>query len=387
MCHDGRGNRPGRAGNDARVFLTTLAGAPWDGRLAYTDAKREAPDFTTQNPEYWAHLDWELAECERRGILVMLFPAYIGWNAGEQGWGVEMAANGPNRLRAYGRWIAERYRERGNIVWMAGGDKGNYDASQTADERALLEGIRSIAGQKSVHFSAEWDSETIGTDQPDFGEWMTLNSAYSWNAHVSLHARRAYAHEPVRPAFLLEEPYDEEGPDGNSVNPNATQPVRRFQWWGWLGTIGGYVAGNGAIWPFNPGVWTQHLDTAGARDMAVLNRFIRGIAWWTLAPSGLGGTRNLVPSGSGEVDDPSYVAAAASKEGDLLVAYVPPAHRGPFSLDLASPGRLRWLDPTTGRFSAATNVAAGVIPLNVPGANAAGDRDWALIVDVPRRRR
>ena len=42
---------------------------------------------------------------------------------------------------------------------------------------------------------------------------MTLNSAYSWTGQVSYHGRRAYAHTPVEPAFLLEEPYDEEGPD------------------------------------------------------------------------------------------------------------------------------------------------------------------------------
>lgn len=38
------------------------------------------------------------------------------------------------------------------------------------------------------------------------------------------------------PTFLLEEPYGQEepGPDGNNVNENATQPVRRF----WLPNVG-----------------------------------------------------------------------------------------------------------------------------------------------------
>ena len=34
-----------------------------------------------------------------------------------------------------------------------------------------------------------------------------------------------------------------EGPDRNRVNLSATQPVRRFQWWGWLSSIGGYIFG------------------------------------------------------------------------------------------------------------------------------------------------
>jgi hypothetical protein len=89
---------------------------------------------------------------------------------------------------------------------------------------------------------------------------MTLNGGYSWSGDVTTQWRRAYGEKP---AFLLEEPYDEEGPDGNRVNPSATQPVRRFQWWGWLSTIGGYISGNGYVWPFQPLNWRRHLGTRG----------------------------------------------------------------------------------------------------------------------------
>jgi len=73
---------------------------------------------------------------------------------------------------------------------------------------------------------------------------MTLNGTYTWtpsNVTVAALGRRAYSRRPVLPAFLLEEPYDEEGPDGRNFNPSSIQPVRRFQWWGWLSTIGGYI--------------------------------------------------------------------------------------------------------------------------------------------------
>ena len=106
-------------------------------------------------------------------------------------------------------------------------------------------------------------------------EVWTLNGAYSWSGEVSYHCRRAYEYLPVEPAYLLEEPYDEEGPDGNGVNPSAIQPVRRFQWGGWLSSIGGYISGNGYIWPFNAG-WLSHLNTQGAQDMAWLNVAVHG---------------------------------------------------------------------------------------------------------------
>ena len=99
------------------------------------------------------------------------------------------------------------------------------------------------------------------------------------------------------PAFLLEGPYDEEGPDGTNVNGNATQPCRRFQWWSALSSIGGYMAGNGYTWPFNSGDWNTHLNTQTQQDNARLNAFLNSIEWYTLVPSGLGGIGTIITAG------------------------------------------------------------------------------------------
>ena len=240
--HDPRGQRPPFDGSGNLPFTNRLDGALWSGALTYTNIANEAPDFTKPNEPYWANLDALLAYCESQGIVAFLFPAYVGFNGGEQGWMQEMVANGQARMSAYGAFIAARYKNQKNLVWMAGGDLGSFSAAQTAVEQALLDGMKSVAGQQSVHFSAEWSSESIATDQGTFGSTMTLNGAYSWAGNVATYGRRAYAFSPTLPAFLLEEPYDQEGPDGNGVNPNATQPVRRFQWWGWLSTVGGYIS-------------------------------------------------------------------------------------------------------------------------------------------------
>ena len=254
-------------------------------------------------------------------------------------------------------------------------------------ESALLTGLKSVTGQQSVFFSAEWDSESIATDQATFGASMTLNGVYSWTGDVNNHGRRAYAYSPVEPAFLLEEPYDEEGPDGNGVNGSATQPVRRFQWWGWLSTIGGYISGNGYVWPFNAPAWRNHLDTQGSRDMARLNAFMGSIAWYKLVPSGLSGMRTLITAGGSSVSSSDYVAAAATPDGTLLVAYVPPAHSGSITVDMAAmsgPTRARWFDPTSAAY---TTIGTGLTNTGTrsftpPGNNSAGAKDWVLVCSV-----
>lgn len=146
-------------------------------------------------------------------------------------------------MKAYGAFIANRYKNRGNIVWMLGGDYGtganDFTASELEVEQAMLAGMQSVKRQESLHISSEWNMDSIYADQADatLREAGTLQGAYSFSGYVNTHTRRGYAHAPTMPAFLLEEPYDEEGPDGNKVNLEATQPVRRFQWWGWLSGI------------------------------------------------------------------------------------------------------------------------------------------------------
>jgi hypothetical protein len=377
---DDRGNAP---------FLKRLDGRPWDGKLKYDSIATEAPDFTTPNEKYWQGIDALLRRCESSGVLAFAFPAYVGWAGNtDQGWMKEMVANGPARLRTYGEFIARRYRGQSNLVWMLGGDFGEFDAVQAAVEHALIDGLTQGAPGGALKLrSAEWTSESIGTDQPEFGRYITLNGAYSFDGYTADHSRRAYANTPVRPAFLLEEPYDEEFTDGTNVNPHASQPIRRFQWWGWLGSIGGYISGNGYVWPFSGKAWRSHLDTQGARDMARLNAFIASIAWQQLVPSGLGGQRLLITKGGSCVRAPDYVAAAASLDGSLLVAYSPPDRWGPFTVDMSvlrGPSRARWFDPTNAIYqNIAENLPnTGIHTFNVPGKNSAGQLDWVLVIDA-----
>jgi hypothetical protein len=195
------------------------------GALTYADAATEAPDFSTPNEAYWQGIDALPADLESRGLLAFVFPAYVGYAGNtNQGWMGEMVANGVDRMRAYGAFIARRYACRHNVVWMLGGDFGEFDARQAAVERALIDGLVQGAPGTPVKLrSAEWSSETIGTDHPEFGSLITLNGAYTFDGYTADHARRAYAVTPARPAFLLEEPYDEEAADGTNVNRRATR--------------------------------------------------------------------------------------------------------------------------------------------------------------------
>jgi hypothetical protein len=395
ITHYAKGNQPPFGANGTLLpFTKRLDGSNWTGALTYTNINNEAPDFSLPNEAFWAHVDGLLAYAESKGILCFMFPAYVGFQGGDQGWMAEMTANGAAKMTAYGTFIASRYVNQKNIVWMLGGDYGtgsaSFTASQLAVEKAMLAGMKSVAAQQSVNFSAEWNSESIYTDQGDatLRAAGTLQGAYSFAGDVNTLTRKGYANSPVMPTFLLEEPYDEEGPSpGNNTNPAATQPVRRFQWWGVLSGTGGYISGNGFVWPFNTGVWQGHLNTQGAQDMARLNAFVRSIAWYNLVPSGLAGMKTLV-SGNSLPNADTYVAAAATPDGTLLVAYVPPAHSGTITIDMTAmiaPARARWFNPASAVYTPiGMNIAnTGPSVFTTPGNNGTGSSDWVLVLDTP----
>jgi hypothetical protein len=392
ITHWPTGNHAPFNGEGELPFLKTLDGSDWDGSLKYDSVSKQAPDFTTPNEKYWRYVDKFLTYCEKRGLLAFMFPAYVGYEGQEQGWMKELVANGREKSMAYGVWIADRYKQQENIVWMLLGDMGKFNEEQRIAEQALIDGLKSVKDQQSTQYTAESHSGENAADNPHFGNEMTLNGAYTWELMVPVPylSRKAYAHEPTMPAFLLEEPYDEEGPDGNNYNPNATQPVRRFQWWGWLSTIGGYISGNGYVWPFVDPIWQQHLETQGAQDMMRLNGFIKSVEWWKLVPSGLNGMRNIVLDPDNMDPTASYVSAAAARDGSFLAAYLPPAHKGGVNVDLrvlSKSGFAYWFDPTDGRYvpverSPVSNKGTRVFM--PPAKNHAGESDWVLVVSTER---
>ncbi len=383
LMHDPQAHSPPFAGNGSLPFRRRLDGRPWDGALRYAAIDSESPDFAAPNETYWSYLDALLDACESRGMAVLLFPAYVGYEGNQEGWMREIVANGRAKMQAYGAWIAERYKTRRNLVWMLGGDDGFYPGEQKSSEQGLIEGLRSVRGQASTLYSAEWASEMVGTDQVDFGRYINFNGVYSWTGRTASLALKAYNRTPVQPAFLLEEPYDEEGPGEMAYNPHATQPVRRFVYWGWLGAIGGYVAGNGYVWRFNPG-WDAHMDSAGANDLKRLNDLMMSTEWWRLKPAGTPGMGAIVKAGGGRIDKDDYVAAAATSEGDLLLAYVGPGHVGGVTIDMArmrGTAVARWFDPTSGSYT-----PIGTFPNNgsrtfIPPERARTG-DWLLRLDL-----
>ena len=372
----------------------------------YSNINTQAPDPTFINNVYWQACETILNSCLSHNVAVFVWPFYLGFHAGDEGWmqelvawdavtgaggftGFSFANASKSKAWNYGAWLADRWKAYPHIIWVAGGDYGSgsqtLDTQQKAAVESVISGMKSVAGQQSVFWTAHWDRDSISTDTALTSVTFDINGSYCAEA-VAERTRAAYAHSPVSPACLIEWFYENDLFGGSA-------PYRKYMYWGYLGGIAGGFFGNEQIWRFDdgtPGTDFLTLETTQATlDAVRMFAFWDARPWHRLKPSGLGGMGTLVTAGGGTASPQStdYVAAAATPEGDLLLAYVPPAHTGSVTIDMTKLGAsvtARWWDPTNATFTAIGTFAnTGTHAFTTPGNNSAGDTDWLLVLEAP----
>ena len=153
---------------------------------AKSNAYGEAPflrvgDFGSPNPRYFDHVAEIISRARDKGMLVLLVPADLGFQGGNQGWWSEMKANGAAKLREYGRYVATRYRPFDNVLWVEGGD-----FSPPAGARGLVDavanGIRSVTPSLQT-FHGGRGTSALAYWQPR-PQWLSVNAIYTDSATV-----------------------------------------------------------------------------------------------------------------------------------------------------------------------------------------------------------
>lgn len=352
-------------------FSLRLDGGAWTGSTTFSNINNEAPDFTTPVEAYWLNLDAFFAACAARNLLVCYFPAYVGY-PNTDWWMHILEANGATKMQTYGAYVANRYINQKNLVWMIGGDAGTGANTFSAGETTVLTsyhaGLKSVITASAL-YAAEWSRGSIGTDL--FASNITLNPCYSDTLDVNNQGTRAWAVSPPKPAFFQEMPFEESA----SVPP----AWRRLLWWAFLSS-GGYLFGNGVFTSFESGVYTSHMNTQGTLDAERQNRFLRSVQAHGLVP-----TQGCITAGGGTANTETEVRAMVNPLGTLMLVYLPPNHTGTVTIDMTKMSALttaRWWDPTAATFAADSSGLSptGTHVFTKPGNNSAGEADLLLVL-------
>jgi len=335
--------------------------------LSPTNRYGQAPflargDFSKPNEDYFTNADWVIAQAAAKGMVVVLFPDYLGYPGSDEGWCDETLANGVEKCRQYGRYVGNRYKNSPNVIWAMYGDR-NPDAAQPMVD-AMAAGVQEADTNHifTVHLQRRFIARKLLHDPP----WLQLTTAYS-DSQTFTACLATYAESPVMPFFLIESIYSE--------TPKATGATLRAQaYWADLSGACGQTFGNENIWQFKRG-WQKSINDEGAACMSWVKALFLSRAWYKLIPDE---THTIVTSSYGK--GASHVAAARTSDGATLIAYLPTGG-GAITVDmekLAGPRvQVWWFNPSSGKSS-----NAGVLPgtgrqeFKPPDAN-----DWVLVLD------
>lgn len=366
---DGLGNAPNNYANDP-PFTGTVSGEP---------------DFTTPNPAYWNHVDAQLNLCRDYGFLVLAWPYYMGYRNlpgggvydTNEGWRPQLIVNGTTRMRQYGAWLAQRYVNQGNLIWVHVGDRNpvNSSGDDEAIIAAVMEGLYTY-DRNHLH-SAHMNAGTSATEWYPQPSGITLNNTYIWAPDIYPKVKDDYERSPAQPFVFLEGRYEADG-----AGEGTPLRLRKQYWWPFTGGACGTFFGANPLWYFgtNGTTWRDVLNSAGTIDYGYLLQVVREIRWHRLVPDY---GHALVTSGFGD-GNLSAVGAAVTDDGAEAVIYVVNSGTSPVVQLGGFPGAVTAvrIDPSNGaRTYVAGNPLAnsGTVTLTHPGNNAGGDPDWVYL--------
>jgi len=363
------------------LLCVRYTGCRADGKTADGLAPFTSPgDLSTPNPAYFARAATMIRLAAAAGIVVFLDPIETG------GWLDVLRANGVAKDRAYGRFVAMRFRAFPNLVWMSGNDFQSWKSdADDADVLAVAEGIRSV--DRTHLQTVELNYPASGSlDDERWRPLVGLDAAYTYYPTYA-QVLKEYDRRPPLPVFMAEAGYEFEQ-NAPSISYGDPPTLRRQEYWTMLSGATGQFYGNHYTWPFLHG-WKAHLDSPGVTQLGYLVRLLAPRPWFRLVPDQ---SHRIVTDGygsfdsSGKVGDSDYVTTAATADGKLAISYIPT--RRTIAVDatqFAGPIHAQWYDPTSGTYSRVSGspfAAAGTLRITTPGPNRAGDDDWVLVLSV-----
>jgi hypothetical protein len=324
-------------------------------------------DPAQPNEAYFQLVDDYIAMAAERGLYMALLPTW-GDKVARELWGDGPVIFTVDTMRAYGRWLGERYRDTSSVVWMIGGDRpvehGAYDDRLLW--RALAEGIREVIPQTlmAFHPNGGQSSSRWLHDEP----WLDLNTMQSGHGSgrdtpVWQAISADYAREPAKPVLDSEPNYED-----HPVNPWPTwdpangyfrdHDVRKQLYRSVFAGGCGVTYGHHAVWQFSgerhPGInytdrtWQEALTRPGAEQVIHLRRLIETQPILERIPG-----QQIILEGMGE--GPTYACATIDSQGRYGLIYVPTSTQT-LRIDLSflhsTFAHANWYNPRTGEWQA-----------------------------------
>lgn len=302
---------------------------------------------------YWDHMDYIVREAACLGLYIALLPTWGDKVNCRSGAGPELFRDADTAY-AYGKWLAERYQQDANIVWVLGGDRAMETRRHFEVELALARGLQDgDGGTHLITFHPEGlhSSSTLMHEE----DWLAFNMLQSCHCRRSspnyAMVEHDYALTPVKPVIDAEPCYEDHPVNFQTNNDFFCEvDVRKAAYWAVFAGACGHTYGHHCIWSMNrePGPyymmdWREAMDRPGAGQMGHLRTLMESRPYFERVPA-----QELLVQ---EERDGSNHARATRGERYAFI-YTP--HSMNLAVRLGQlPGKqlhAQWYDPRTGEF-------------------------------------
>ena len=271
---------------------------------------------SAENEDYFLFCDSVIDRATALGFTIMLFPAYIGYECGAEGWCAEIQAASVAQMKSWGEYAGNRYKNNPNIIWVISGDA---QASLYAGVREKLDSVaRGIKLADTVYpnrimttHNQPWSTAVDDWDGSGGRYWLTLNSIYHYDYDWYDEANAVYSVSPTMPFYALENWYEASG------DLPSAQELRAQSYWTTLAGGIGHTFGNFPMWYFGAG-WEASMDDQGSLNMWHYGKLFQSRYWHKLVPDI---TNTVLTSGYGT--GTTLATAAKASDGSSIIAYSP----------------------------------------------------------------
>ncbi len=278
---------------------------------------------------YWEHLDYIVDVAARNGIYIAM----------DCVWGSQIQRMDDKKAATYGKFLAERYKDKPNIIWMIGGDV--LGDRGTAQWDVLARTIRKYDPNHVMTFhprgrttSARWFNDR---------EWLDFNMFQSGHRRYGQrngdgdytikdnteednwrYVDMSWEKQPMKPV-LDGEPSYEDIPQGLHSNDEPRwqdYDVRRYAYWAVFAGCFGHTYGHNSIMQFHrPGTgasffatktWWDALEDPGLKQMKYVKWLILAFPFTERIPD-----QSVIAGQNGE----RYDRVIATRGNDYLLVY------------------------------------------------------------------
>lgn len=345
---------------------------------------------------YWDHMDYIIKKAEQNGI-------YIGMVCI---WGnlVKAGLMSVKEAEAYGKFLAERYKDAPNIIWIMGGDvKGDINPDQW---NTMARTIKSIDKNHLMTYHPFGRTSSIywyhNADWLDFNMFQSGHRRYDQTrgdgdntAEAAVaednwrYVEAGLAMKPTKP-ILDAEPSYEEIPQGLH-DPNEpwwkAPDVRRYAYWAVFAGAFGHTYGHNSIMQMvkvaNEGgygaekTWYEGMKDPGFNQMQYLKNLMLTFPFFERVPD-----QSIIAEENGT----RYDRVIATRGNDYLLVYN--YTNRPMKLDLSKISGAKknvwWYNVTDGTLEYAGEFDSKVLPFHYDGAFGAGNDRVLIAVDATK---